>query len=113
MAHRVTYCVAVTCPELDETGRDQPTAMVTRLTHKRHSLRWIVARHNGHRPNFADRHRYAVISLAQRMEAAVAAKGPNSAKSQSCGTISGRWEELRATYPKRKPPRGPVTAITK
>jgi hypothetical protein len=21
------------------------------LTHKRHSLRWIVARHNGHRPN--------------------------------------------------------------
>ena len=64
-------------------------------------------------PQFADRHRYAVISLTQRMEAAVAAKGPNSAKSQSCGTISGRWEELRATYPKRIPPRGPVTAITK
>ena len=31
----------------------------------------------------------------------------NSATSHSCGTISGRWEEQRATYPKRIPPRGP------
>ena len=98
---------------MGESGSNTNMAKPTQMTHKRHSLRWIVARHNGHRPNFADRHRYAVISLTQRMEAAVAAKGPNSAKSQSCGTISGRWEELRATYPKRKPPRGPVTAITK
>jgi hypothetical protein len=36
-------------------GRCGRQAGQSNMTHKRHSLCWIVAPHNGRRPHFADR----------------------------------------------------------